>query len=682
MPTNFPQAIVQSGSIRQTGTLPAAMAQAEKPKPSATLLDEKLKGGQEVPPWVVILTALPEEFLAVENHLTDRYEDTHEDGTVYRCGCFESDNSVWNVAIVETGQGNVNAADQAQRAMSYCYFKPKPEVLFFVGVAGGRKEVAIGDVVASDKVYNYESGRDEVVFRPRPEVGHASYSLEQRARAVVRAWLRRREEAGNENLPRAFVGAIASGESVVASTESGTAKLLQKNYGDALAVEKEGYGFLEAARRSQSVKAIVIRGISDLLDEKEAADQAGSQKLAAHNASAFAFEMLAQLRGKSTSSSSANADQAGVQQSGILKDETVQIPLERQFPKDVAVLYVEKEEGKLSLKAFNAEQDSLEPLETGPPPPLLPDELKSGQQIGEFLGRLAAYRPRQCAMGRFLGWLLTLRKMLREAFNSELSRLIINDRTNFEIPWEMLNLPGNETLGTVVQTVRWHDIDDPETWDPVPLPRPAPKRHYCRGKTLLLTSAEELSKAHCGTQLWQAYQFVHLADLEAFFSRLKQAPSEFGLLFIASREFQRLSKENLEAPLHNYTNAIKSSPRVAFIDVQLLPDEQPAMSYRDLATLFLQYGLKGVVGTLKTLNDREATQIVQSFFAELAQDREREATIPEILRRLRVKAAQQLRQDFFNEETRLLYLSTCLYAYSGNQMTVLALTPAEDTSHD
>ncbi len=677
MPGNFPKSIVQSGSIGQTGALPAAMAQAEKPRQPVTLAYEKLEGGQAVPPWVVILTALSVEFLAVEDHLTDKYEPPpHPDGTVYECGCFISGGSVWNVAIVETGQGNRRAATETQRAIAHF----DPDVVMFVGVAGGRKDVKIGDVVVAEKVYNYESGRDEIDFKPRPEAEHSSYRLEQRARAVTRDWLRRKHESGTEDLPSVFVGAIAAGESVVASTESRTAQRLNQNYGDALAVEKEGYGFLGAAREVQGVSAIVIRGISDLLDDKEKGDKAGSQKLAARNASAFAFEMLAQLRGKSTDSSLTNVYQTGVQQSGVLTDEIVQIPLERQFPKDVAVLYVEEEEGKLSLKAFNAEQDSLEPLETGPPPPLLPDELKSGQQIGDFLGRLAAYRPRQCAMGRFLGWLLALRKTLREAFNSELSRLIINDRTDFEIPWEMLNLPGNETLGTVVQTVRWHDIDDPETWDPVPLPRTAPKRHYCRGKTLLLASAEELSKAHCGTQLWQAYQFVHIEDLKAFFSCLQQAPSEFGLLFIASREFQRLSKETLEGSLY-YANAMKSSPSVAFIDVQSIPDEQPAMSYRDLATLFLQYGLKGVVGTLKTLNDREATQIVQSFFAELAQDREREATIPEILRRLRIKAAQQLQQDFFNEEIRLLYLSTCLYAYSGNQMTVLELTPAEDTSH-
>jgi adenosylhomocysteine nucleosidase len=41
------------------------------------------------------------------------------------------------------------------------------------------------------------------------------------------------------------------------------------------------------------VKGIVIRGISDLLENKEGADDSGSQPLAARNAAAFFAEMLA-----------------------------------------------------------------------------------------------------------------------------------------------------------------------------------------------------------------------------------------------------------------------------------------------------------------------------------------------------------------------------------------------------
>ena len=54
----------------------------------------------------------------------------------------------------------------------------------------------------------------------------------------------------------------------------------------------EGFGVLKAAD-ANPVHALVIRGISDLIDDKAEADAADTQELAARHASAFAFEVLA-----------------------------------------------------------------------------------------------------------------------------------------------------------------------------------------------------------------------------------------------------------------------------------------------------------------------------------------------------------------------------------------------------
>jgi nucleoside phosphorylase len=240
-------------------------------------------------PCAVIITSLAVEYLAVRQHLKDLREVIHPQGTIYEVGHF----SPWDVGIVEIGAGNPGAALEAERAIAYF----NPEIVLFVGVAGGVKDVAIGDVVVSTKSYGYESGTSEKVFNPRPKIGLAAYWLEQRARAEARKgdWLRRRIAVTEVELPKVFLAPIAAGEKVVASTKSDVYKFLRSNYGDVVAVEMEGFGSLQATCADQRVSAIVIRGISDLIDKKIAADQGRFQEIAAQNASAFAFELLAKL---------------------------------------------------------------------------------------------------------------------------------------------------------------------------------------------------------------------------------------------------------------------------------------------------------------------------------------------------------------------------------------------------
>jgi nucleoside phosphorylase len=241
----------------------------------------------------VILTALAVEFQAVRAHLADIREERHEQGNVYDHGTFSSAGQCWDVLIGEIGAGNAGAALEAERAIQFFH----PEVMLFVGVAGGCKDVKPGDVVAATKIYGYESGKAEGGFFPRPSIGNSTYRMEQRARAEARKpdWVQRLKGSPPQSVPTAYVGPIAAGEKVVASTRSSIAAFLREHYNDTLAIEMEGYGFLQATRANSPIEALVIRGISDLLDGKREADAAQMQEFAARLASAFAFEILAKF---------------------------------------------------------------------------------------------------------------------------------------------------------------------------------------------------------------------------------------------------------------------------------------------------------------------------------------------------------------------------------------------------
>jgi len=273
-------------SFATASTPPTGDQHAAAPD-SAALLNEESRRA-------VILTALPLEYQAVRAHLCNIREETHRQGTVYERGAFVARQGWWDVTIAVIGPGNMGAAFEAERAIAQF----DPQVVLFVGVAGGLKDVQVGDVVVSTKVYGYESGKaEDIDFRPRPDVGESSYRLVQRAQAVAsrKEWLKRIRGPQAKPAPQIFIGPIAAGEKVLAGTHSALWQFLHSHYGDALAIEMEGRGFLRATHANDQVRALIIRGISDLVQGKQAADAGGSQEQAARHASAFAFAILAEL---------------------------------------------------------------------------------------------------------------------------------------------------------------------------------------------------------------------------------------------------------------------------------------------------------------------------------------------------------------------------------------------------
>lgn len=242
---------------------------------------------------ILIQGALSLEFDAVKAFLDDIQTVKHPStGSIYNKGKYNNH----DVLVVETGAGNVRSADETGRAIEFF----NPNYVFFVGIAGGLKDVKIGDVVASSKVIGFEMGKDDIVFKPRFDTIPSSYILEQIAKHVKRQgqW-QHLIKVENKTPPDAFVQPIAAGEKVVSSNRSVTFNYLRQYCSDAVAVDMEGNGFLVASRPYHA-HAIEVRGISDLIENKREADAEGSQPKAAANAAAFCFEMINQIEVEGT----------------------------------------------------------------------------------------------------------------------------------------------------------------------------------------------------------------------------------------------------------------------------------------------------------------------------------------------------------------------------------------------
>jgi nucleoside phosphorylase/adenylate kinase family enzyme len=251
----------------------------------------------------LVVTALELEFQAVLSHLNPLASVMGRSGAIYECGTFQEGGQEWLIIVVETGAGN----HAAHNAVTNAHVDFEPEVQIFVGVGGSRKEdVPLGSVVAADHVYMPYSGKyDENGFSARPREFAAHPRLLSIARKVRRdrTWIDRIRNPANGILPTrdaypvnfpplGHVAPAVSTEAVLAHNRNDLANLIANHYGDSCIVEMEGYGAIYAA--SQELKpAIVIRGVSDMTENKEPAKDRVFQPIAACHAAAFAFEVLA-----------------------------------------------------------------------------------------------------------------------------------------------------------------------------------------------------------------------------------------------------------------------------------------------------------------------------------------------------------------------------------------------------
>jgi len=246
---------------------------------------------------ILVLTALGVERDAVINHLSDVKVERHpEVGTDYHRGYITGSRTSDSIDVVlgRTDQTNINAALETERALQYY----QPSHAFYVGVAGGLKDVRVGDIVIGTDVLGFERGKaEEKMFKPRPQFGTSSYDLERAANTFAgsSSWKAISTSLNDAQFApeiSVFSGTIASGEKVDASYKSDLHKYIKTIASHALAIEMEGLGFLTVCRTRPSVRCLLLRGISDLVNDKGKMDGKGSQPYASNNVAAFLFALI------------------------------------------------------------------------------------------------------------------------------------------------------------------------------------------------------------------------------------------------------------------------------------------------------------------------------------------------------------------------------------------------------
>lgn len=253
----------------ELGDAPAPAARAARPRasPSPAAKPDKKRERADF----LFITALPEERDALLRKLPGarRVPPRQSDIYVY----FQAELSAgdgareYRLAILPLlGMGRVNAATAATDAIK----RWRPKYVVLVGIAGGiaERQVAIGDLLISEQIVDYELQKiTERGTEVRWAVHKASRRLYAAAMNVLGDdWTKRIDEPRlTPGRPQAHIGPIASGDKVIAVGD--VLREYRSVWPSLIGVEMEAAGVATACfAAANQPEFFMVRGVSDLAD--------------------------------------------------------------------------------------------------------------------------------------------------------------------------------------------------------------------------------------------------------------------------------------------------------------------------------------------------------------------------------------------------------------------------------
>lgn len=371
----------------------------------------------------------------------------------------------------------------------------------------------------------------------------------------------------------------------------------------------------------------------------------------------------------------------GLQVDQKLQREVVILEIE-QSGNDLIVIRCRNREGKLG------EQLDTQPTEA---PKISFDQSIANKTFPQMFGSMRRFSQEFEEAIKIRGWLIELRDKLEKKYQQKISYVIINDHTDYEIPWELLELRKKEFLGISFVVTRWQDMKDSYSFDPA---KPNVQLDFCNincsGEIVAYLNTKDLESVKTEKDMilgkFKPREIYH--DVQEFFDCLDGIEEQVGLVFLASHGFfgRSLSDSKLGGDsnseqislddLYEYDfEFLEESSSLFFINTchsaRLQVNDALKISKQPtgFATFFLKRGAAGVIGTLCEVPDMYAAQISHDFFEEW--EKEPDKTVPEILTQLRRNAFQQYQECRSDKNKKYLFLITFMYVYYGNPMARL-----------
>ncbi|MBD2770885.1 CHAT domain-containing protein [Iningainema tapete] len=364
-----------------------------------------------------------------------------------------------------------------------------------------------------------------------------------------------------------------------------------------------------------------------------------------------------------------------------------QLYITMKLPKEVAILHIyQNGADEYSVWGGNA-VTVLPQTQPNKPPDLSLGKLVSKGELPENI---------QDDMSYFSLINLEIRKWLKQLkrkFGEQLC-LVIADHTDFEIPWEMLELSPddspNEYVGALITTVRWRQIIRGDDYVVLEF-----KADECCGNVVAYVLDTELHGTGPELDILEQLQAVIYRsskhNIKEFQTHLQRNDAGCGFVYIAChgtlrsniREITLGSNSNEQQQLKLLAlrrcqlNAVKNSQGIVFINACHSGREQAHSSiphsYRmGFVELFLAKGARGVIGTLGAVGDSHAAEFARDLIKESL--RSPNHSIAALLKKLRLKVVEKLPEQPTTQDI-LPFIYTFMYVYYGNPMTVLRLTP-------